>query len=233
MSAQIIREPITSKQKLNQNANKPQIKTSFFDTKSGGSEGQIGQTVSTNSSAGLGFTLSKSESDRIRKLPFTTQEKKDIISLQNRLNRKDPSVQKLKDSPQEVIFKKREQDALARKQVTQQTGGNFVFSGGQRTRSGALIEVKGGLFGNPNFALGGKTPAEFEAQQKEKALQTAKLEQNRILQEQRAKTGQTILSTIAKSGMNQNQFLLNSGFNLQGGDLNAVALAKLREKGLI
>jgi len=232
LSAQIIREPIVSKQKLNQNASKPTIKTSFFDTKSGGSSGQIGQTVSSNSSSGLGFTLTKDETDRISKQPFTQQEKADIIALQNRLNRKDPALQELKDSPEVVIRKKREQEALARKELENQ-GGKFVFSGGQVTRGGHLIEVKGGLFGNPNFALGGKTPEEFAEQQRQAGLRDARIEQARILQAQREVTGQTIISTIKKSGMNQKEFLRGAGVNLNTGDLNAKALARLRERGLV
>jgi len=233
LASRIIREPIVSKQKLNANANKPKIKTTFFDTKSGGIGGQIGQTVSTNSSAGIGFTLKQSEIDNIRKQPFTRTEKADIVALQNRLNRKDPATQKLKDSPEEVIFKKREQDAIARKTVTQQTGGQFVFSGGQRTRSGALIEQKGGLFGKTNFALGGKTPAQFQKDQEEKSTQQAKVAQNKVLQEQRQKSGTAILSTIAKSSLNQKEFLQKRGINLNTGNLNAKALARLAERGLL
>jgi len=232
LSSRIIREPIVSKQKLNANANKPKIKTSFFDTKSGGIGGQIGQTVTTNSSDGSGFTLRQSEVDNIRKQPFTVQEKADIVNLQNRLNRKDPAVQKLKDSPEEVIFKKREQEAIARKNLVA-SGGKFQFSGGQRTRLGNLIDVKGGLFGKANFALGGKTPAQFQKQQEEKETQQAKIQQNKILQEQRQKSGTAILSTIAKSSLNQKEFLQARGINLNTGNLNAKALARLAEKGLI
>ena len=89
------------------------------------------------------------------------------------------------------------------------------------------------MFGKKNFALGGKTPAEFQAQQEEKVLQTAKIAQNKLLQEQRQKSGQMILSTIAKSSLTQSQFLRNKGINLQGGNLNAKAIARLRERGLI
>ncbi len=227
LSSQIIRTDITEKRKFNAQAQKPEIKTTFADPKSGGSEGQFGFTVTTNSSAGKGFGLVQGEVDKIRKQPFTAQEKKDIIALQNRLNSKDPAIAKLKDSPQEVIFKKREQEAIAKKTLGER---NFVFSGGVTTRGGSFIEKKGGLFGKSNFALGGKTPAEFEQQQKDKATQRAKLEQNRKLQEQRETTGRTILSTIAKSGLNQKQFARERGINLSG-KLSAVALAKLREKG--
>ncbi len=230
LASKIIREPIVSKQKLNQSVSKPKIKTTFADLKSGGLMGQIGQTVTTNSSAGAGFTLKQNEVDNIRKQPFTDQEKKDIIALQNRLNRKDPAVQKLKDSPEDVIFKKREQEALARKQIIS-TGGKFTFSGGQRTRSGALIEVKGGLFGKSNFALGGVTPEVFAEQQARKAEIQLKRKQNTQMRIQNEKQGRIIQSTIQKSGLNQKQFLQDRGFNLQGSNLSALALGKLRAKG--
>ncbi len=232
LSSKIIRQPITTKHKLNADINKPQIKTSFNDKNSGGIGGQIGQTVTTNSSDGAGFSLNQNEVDKIRKQPFTDQEKADIIALQNRLNRKDPAIQKLKDSPQEVIFKKREQEAIAIKKLKDR-GFNFTFSGGQTTRGGNLIEVKGGLFGKKNFALGGVTPEVFAQQQADKAQITAKQEQNKILNEQREKTGTAIQATINKSGFNQKQFLLSKGANLIGGNkLNAKALAKLRERGI-
>ena len=58
-------------------------------------------------------------------------------------------------------------------------------------------------------------------------------EQNKILNQQREKTGRQIQSTIAKSGKNQKDFLKSSGIALRGGNLNAKALARLRERGLI
>ena len=226
LASKIIRQPIVSKQKLNQDVNKPQIKTTFTDTKSGGLRGQIGFTVTTNSSAGKGFGLKQNEVDKIRKQPFTNQEKKDIIALQNRLNRKDPAISKLKDSPEEVIFKKREQEAIARKTI-ESTGAKITFSGGQRTRSGAIIEVKGGLFGKSNFALGGVTPEVFAQQQKDKAEIQLKRKQNREIKSQQLASGQITQSTIAKSGLSQKQFLQDRGFNLNTSNLSALALGKL------
>jgi len=229
LASQIIRTDITDKRKFSPSAQKPMIKTTFTDLKAGGLEPQVGQTVTTNSSAGIGFGLQSQEVDKLRKQPFTAKEKGEIVSLQNRLNRKDPAIAKLKDSPEEVIFKKREQEALARKTLGQRQ----VFSGGQRTRSGELIEVKGGLFGKPNFALGGKTPREFQEQQKDKAVQDAKVEQNKILNEQREVSGRQLLTTIAKSGMNQKQFLRDRGVALRGQALTAKQLGKLQERGFI
>ncbi len=255
LASKIIREPIVSKQKLNQSANKPTIKTSFTDTKSGGSHGQLGQTVSTNSSAGAGFTLSKFETDKIRKQPFTTQEKADIVALQNRLNRKDPAVQKLKDSPEVVIFKKREQALLARKQLGE---ANFVkqnlnvsgFETGVQVEKGGIDfsridrgltprgfslggSSEGGLFANPNFLLGGVTPEVFKQQRMDKEAIFAKQKQNQEMAKEQTKQGTIIQSTIAKSGLNQKEFLQDRGFNLNTSNLSARALGKLRERGLL
>jgi len=230
LGAQIIRTDITEKRKFNPASQKPDIKTSFANPKEGGSNPQFGFTVTTNSSAGKGFSLKQFEVDKLRKQPFTEQEQKDIIALQNRLNRKDPAIAKLKDSPQEVIFKKREQEEIAKKTLGKT---NFVFSGGVTTRGGAIIEQKGGLFGKSNFALGGVTPEVFEQQQKDKAIQTAKIKQNRELSAQRETSGRILLTTIAKSGLNQKQFLREKGINLNTGALSPKALARLQERGLL
>jgi len=254
LSAKIIREPIVSKQKLNQNIFKPKIKTTFTETKSGGLMGQIGQTVTTNSSAGKGFTLRQSEVDNIRKQPFTDQEKKDIIALQNRLNRKDPSIQKLKDSPQEVIFKKREQEAIARKTigVGKFVSQNLNVSGrktgvqveglqfgqplidfsridrGLTPRGFSLGGSKGGgLFANPNFLLGGVSPEVFKQQRMDKEAIFAKQKQNAETKAQQEASGRITESTIVKSGLTQKQFLANRGFNLNTSNLSALALGKL------
>jgi len=232
--AEIIRTDVKSKRKFEQGSAKPNIRTTFFDLKAGGSEPQIGTTKTTNVSAnfsnGAQFgTLTKEQVGTIRSQPFTKQEQEDIDALTARLQSKSDAKQKLKDSPEEVIFKKREQEALS-KQVL--GGSNFVFSGGQTTRSGNVIETKGGLFGKKNFALGGVTPEQYRIQQEEKQAIAVKQEQNALLNIQREKTGQQILSTIQKSGKNQKDFLRGVGVNLHGGDLSAKAIARLRERGL-
>jgi len=230
-SAEILRTDIRSKQKLNQNASKPMIKTVFNNPNEGGSEPQAGILLTSNSSlknSVLG--LNAKDVKEIRAQPFTQQELRDIQSLTTRFNNKSSASKKVSDSPTEIIFKKREQEAIARKVIG---GSNFVTSSGGVTRGGAIIESKGGLFASPNFALGGKTLNEFNQDQAEKAIQTQKIAENRALAEQRTATGNQILSTIQKSGMNQKQFLLSSGIALRGQDLNARAIAKLRERGLI
>jgi len=234
----IIRQPIASKRKFNPLADKPQIQTVFNNPREGGVlASQKGQIVGANLSIQSGqefgkanFGLNQSEVDKIRSKDFTDQEKQDIANLTLRFNRKSVSAKQASDSPEEIIMKKREQEAIAKKLLGTQ---NFVRSGGVFTRGGAFIEEKGGLFGKSNFALGGKTPAEFEEQQKEKALQEAKQRENAILRQQRAETGEQIISTIKKSGLNQKQFFRERGVNLIGGNvLNAQALAKLRERGI-
>lgn len=233
VGSEIIRTDVTSKRKFNQGSAKPMIKTTFFDPKSGGSRPQIGTTKTTNVSAnfsnGAQFgTLTTEQVGAIRAQPFTDQELLDIASLTTRLQGKSDAVRKLKDTPQEVIFKKREQEALA-KQVL--GGSNYVYSGGITTTGGSLIEKKGGLFGKENFALGGMTPQQHAENRKMKDMEFAKIAQNKILNDQREITGQQIISTIQKSGLNQKQFLRGTGINLQGGDLNARAIAKLQERG--
>jgi len=231
--AEIIRTDVSSKRKFNQGSAKPMIKTTFFDPKSGGSRPQIGTTKTTNVSAnfsnGAQFgTLTKEQVGAIRAQPFTDQELLDISALTKRLQGKSDAVRKLKDTPQEVIFKKREQEALA-KQVL--GGSNYVYSPAVVQASGTVIEGKGGLFGKENFNLGGMTPQQHAENRRIKNEIFAKEAQNKILNDQREITGQQILSTIKKSGMNQSQFLRGVGINLQGGDLNARAIAKLQERG--
>ncbi len=230
-SAQILRTDIRAKQKTNQTASKPTIKTTFFNPKEGGSEPQAGVLLTTNNSLkNTVLGLNTGARKELRAQPFTKQELSDIQALTTRFNAKSTKSKRVSDSPTEIIFKKREQEAIA-KQIL--GGSKFVTSRGAVTRGGNIIEAKGGLFANPNFALGGKTLDEFNQQQAEKALITRKQEENRALAEQREKTGNQILSTIQKSGFNQKQFLLNSGIALRGQNLNTRAIAKLRERGLI
>ena len=179
LSSQIIRTDVTEKRKFSPTAQKPKIKTTFGNPNEGGSMPQAGFTVTTNSSAGAGFGLTKDQEDKIRKQPFTDQEKLDIIALQNRIDRKSPALQKLKDTPEELVLKKRLQAKIAEQFV------NIVESKGGVTRSGFVIEGKKGLNLNPNFILGGKSQEEFARDQREKALIEAKKKQNAILNAQR------------------------------------------------
>ena len=230
-SSQILRTDIRSKQKLNSSVSKPMIKTTFFNPKEGGLDPQAGILVSTNSSLkNTVLGLNQKQIGELRSQPFTKQEQQDIINLTERFNRKSTSSQKVSDSPQEIIFKKREQDAIARQVLG---GSNFITSGGSSEALKFGVTQKGGLFGKKNFAFGGVSEDVFLQQRADRALIFKKLEENRALNEQREVTGNQIISTINKSGMNQKQFLLSAGIALRGQDLNPRAIAKLREKGLI
>ena len=229
----IIRTNVADKRKFA--TDKPQIQTIFNNPKEGGvlatQKGQIvGANLSIQSGQQFGtaqFGLNQKEISDIRSQDFTDQEKQDISALTLRFNRKSASSQKVSDAPEEIIFKKREQEAIAKKVLVAQ-GGSFTFSGGVRTRGGHLIDTKGGAFGASTFALGGKTIEEFNADQKAKAEIEAKIKENAILRAQRIETGEQVLSTIRKSGLNQKQFLQERGINLQGSsNLSALAIGKI------
>ncbi len=231
----ILRTNVADKRKFAPLGEQPPIQTVFNNPREGGvlatQKGQIvGANLSIQSGQQFGtaqFGLNEDEISKIRAEDFTDQEKQDISNLTLRFNRKSASSQRVSDAPEEIIFKKREQEAIARK-VLESQGGSFTFSGGVRTRSGNVIDVKGGLFGKSNFALGGKTPAEFEEQQKEKALVEAKQRENAILRTQRIESGEQLISTIKKSGLNQKQFFEQSGIALRGGNvLSALSLGKI------
>jgi len=237
----ILRTNVADKRKFAPFGDKQKIQTVFNNPREGGvlasQEGTIvGANLSIQSGQEFGtgqFGLSQDEVSKIRAQDFTDQEKQDIANLSLRFNRKSISSQQVSDAPEEIIMKKREQEAVAKK-ILSATGGRQVFSGGVFTRGGTFIETKGGLFGKANFALGGVTPATFKQQQEDKARQEAKTEENRILRQQRQESGEQVLSTIKKSGLNQRQFLRQQGINVQGSTpLNLEALGRLRERGLI
>jgi len=230
-ASQIIRSDISSKRKFNVGSEKPMIRTAFFNPKEGGSEPQAGFTkTSANISGGFKFgQLTTEQVGSIRAQPFTEQEQQDIQALTTRFAKKSTKAQRVSDSPEEIVLKKREQAFIAQQILG---GSNFVKSGGIFTRGGNLIEVKGGLFGSAGFALGGVSRETFLRQQRDKALIDLKIAENRALAVQQEKTGRQIISTIKKSGMNQSQFLLNQGIALRGGNLNARALGKLQASGV-
>jgi len=227
-SDKIIRTDIASKRKFNVGSSKPIIKTTFNNPNEGGSEPQAGILLTSNNSLkNTVLGLNEAQRAEIRAQPFTKQELEDIQALTSRFNAKSSASQRVSDSGVEIVLKKREQARIAERFV------NIVTSFGGTTRGGFVIPDKRGLNLNPDFVLGGKSLAEFNADQESKRAITLKQEQNRALATQREATGTQIISTIAKSGMNQKQFLLTQGIALRGGDLNPKAIAKLREKGLI
>jgi len=239
-SSFITRTDVANKRKFSPMADKPQISVTFNNPIEGGvlasQQGQIvGANLSIQSGQQFGtgqFGLNQTEISEIRSQDFTDQEKQDISALTLRFNRKSASAQKVSDAPEEIIFKKREQEAIARKVLIQQ-GGTFVpNSANAVTRGGFVIFGKGGLNASPSFALGGKSLEEFNKDQAEKARIDAKIAQNKILQQQRIETGEQIISTIKKSGLNQKQFLERAGIALRGGDLSALAIGKLQARGI-
>ncbi len=260
-SSEILRTDIRSKQKLNQSATKPMIKTTFFNPNEGGSEPQAGILLTTNSSfRNTVLGLNTGARKELRAQPFTKQEQADIVALTERFNRKSASSKRVSDSPQEIIFKKREQAEIARRTLG---GDAFVKSviNPSGFKTGVQVEglkfgqaefdisridrgltirgfslggsTSGGLFASSTFLTGGVSLDVFRQQQIASMEKTIKLRQNAMLNEQRERSGEQLLSTIAKSGMNQKQFLQARGINLNTGDLSAKALGRLREKGLI
>lgn len=233
----ILRTNVADKRKFAPLGNQPPIQTVFNNPIEGGVLASqrgviVGESLSIQSGQQFGtadFGLTKTEISNIRSEDFTDQEKLDIARLTLRFNRKSVSAQKVSDAPEEIIMKKREQEAIARKILVAQ-GGSFTFSGGVRTRAGNIIDVKGGLFGKANFALGGKTPEEFQAQQNEKAQIEAKLLENKILNQQRKESGEQVISTIAKSALTQKQFFRERGIALTGGILSPLAIGKILER---
>ncbi|MBA7492246.1 hypothetical protein ES702_02795 [subsurface metagenome] len=205
----IIRTNITSKQKLNQTSSKPQIRTTFSNTKSG----EIGEL--SNLKRDIPANVTTEKPPKLSKNDLTAQEREDLVKLTARFKRKTPAQQKVSASPLEIIGIKRAEEVKAK----------GVFN----SKSVA----------NPNFDLG--LPSDATQSDRQLAIRQSqaqqgvklKIEQNKILNQQREKTGQQLLSTIAKSGLNQKQFLRESGVNLNTGNLNAKALARLRERGLI
>jgi len=185
VTTEVLRTSIAQKRKFSPSADKEPIKTIFNNPKEGGVlDSQIGQIVGSNTSIekttkfGQGkFGLSEQEITAIRSKEFTDQEKQDIANLTLRFNRKTISAQKVSDQPEEIIFKKREQEALAKKLIRDQLGaGSFVIEGGLSigagrktpeslvTPSGA-VQVEGAFRGQPviDFSrpLRGLTPRGF------------------------------------------------------------------------
>jgi len=177
-----------------------------------------------------GITLTTNEISELRKKPFSSVEQQDLIRLSARFQRKSAGKQKIGTDPRELIFQKREQELISKKSL----GVNkFVVSGGVRTRGGTLIEQKGGLFGKKNFATGGVSPTVFARQQADKAIIDKNIIANRERGERLESQGQVIQKVAGLSAKSQKLFLLSKGINLTGGPLNAKALAKLAERGLI
>jgi len=246
ISSNVLRTSVAQKRKFSPQADKEPIQTVFNNPKQGGVlDSQIGQIVGSNLSIsrttdfGTGkFGLTQKEITTIRSREFTDQEKQDIANLTLRFNRKSVSAQKVSDSPEELIFKKREQEALAKKLIQNQLGaGSFTTVEQKFTPAG--FSLTGGkptqekLFAKPNFIFGGVSEEVFLSQRREKAEEFARIQEVQRLQKERTEKGEVILAGISASGETQREFLLSRGIALRGSSLNARALARLQERGLI
>jgi len=239
----ILRINVADKRKFSPSADKEMIKTFFDNPKQGGvlatQRGQIvGANLNISKSTQFGqgqFGLTATEVTRIRAQGFTDQELQDIANLTARFQRKSVSAQRVSDSPEEIIFKKREQDAIAMKVLEGRFGaGSFTLVGGRVAEEAGLVDrTQRKLFAKPNFIFGGVTEQEFLKRQGEIQEKFARIEVAEKETVQREQIGQQILSQISVTGQSQSDFLLSRGIGLRGGDLNAKALARLRERGLI
>ncbi len=241
----VLRTSIRAKQKFNPEADKPKIQTVFNNPKQGGVlAGQVGQIVGANLSSefkfgqATQFVLNPLEIQNIRGAKFTEQEKQDIANLRIRFDRKSVSAQKVSDQPEEIILKKREQEAISKK-VLQSKFGAGAFTTVKEVFTPSGFSLTGGkptqekLFAKPNFIFGGVSEAEFLRQRAEKANEFARLQENKRLAEQQIETGRAISSMIVSTGLTQKEFLLTRGIALRGSALNERALAKLQARGLI
>lgn len=242
----VLRTTITSKRKFDPSADKPKIQTVFNNPKQGGVlASQVGQIVGRNLSIekqvefGKGqFGLNVLEIQTIRGAKFTEQEIQDIANLRIRFDRKSVSAQKVSDQPEEIILKKREQEAISKK-VLQSKFGAGAFTTVKEVFTPSGFSLTGGkptqekLFAKPNFIFGGISESEFLRQRAEKADEFARLQENKRLAEQQIETGKAISSMIVSTGLTQKEFLLTRGIGLRGSALNERALAKLQARGLI
>lgn len=242
----ILRTTITTKRKFAPEADKPKIKLFFNNPKAGGNlSQQRGQIVGANLSVEKGiefgkgqFGLNTLEITQIRGAKFTEQEKQDIAKLRIRFDRKSVSAQRVSDQPEEIILKKREQEAISKK-VLQSKFGAGAFTTVKEVFTPSGFSLTGGkptqekLFAKPNFIFGGVSESEFLKQRAEKANEFSRLQENKRIAEQQIATGKAISSMIVSTGLTQKEFLLTSGIALRGSALNERALAKLQARGLI
>lgn len=239
----ILRVDISTKRKFAPFAEQPPIKVFFDNPREGGVlASQKGTIVGANLSLdkttkfGTGkFGLTQVEISQVRSQEFTDQERQDIANLTTRFQRKSVSAQKVSDSPEEIIFKKREQEAIAKKVLEANVGvGSFTLAGGVTAeRFGLVKRTQEKLFAKPNFIFGGVSEKVFLQQRKEKAEEFARIQEVQRLQQERTEKGAVILRGISASGQTQREFLLGRGIALRGSNLNARALARLQERGLI
>jgi len=241
----VLRTSVAQKRKFSPQADKEPLQTVFNNPNAGGNlSQQRGEIVGANLSVSKGVTfgkgqfgLSTNEIDTIRSKDFTDQEKQDLANLKLRFNRKTVSAQMVSDNPEELIQKKREQEAIAKKVLESQVGaGSFTFVGGATAERFGLLGGKPSqakLFAKPNFIFGGVSEATFLEQRRVKAEELSRIQEVGRLQTERQRKGQVIEMGINARGETQQEFLMSRGIKLTGSALNAKALARLQEKGLI
>lgn len=171
--------------------------------------------VSANLSGGIKGGLTQQQVNDLKVRPFTEQELEDIKKLNARRNKsKDTGKFFLKQSGEEVVLAKREQEAIAK--------GTFA--------PGSFVNGK--LFANPKFGAPSNDPNNLTS--KERAEIRANQIKNAAIAKERNARGRRIQEKLDSSGTTQQQAVLAKGAVLRGGNrLNARALARLQEKGLI
>jgi len=240
----IIRTSVADKRKFNPQQEKPPIQVIFTNTKQGGVlSSNTGQIVGANVTGSFGFGdatkttfgLNALEIQQIRERALTEQEIQDIDKLKIRFQRKSVSAQRVSDSPEEIVFKKREQDAISRKVIESRFGaGSFVIQGGKvAERFGLVRSTQSKLFAKPNFIFGGVSEEVFLKQRAQKRDQFNRLKENRRKAEEETARGKVITAQLIETGQSQREFLLTRGIALRGGVLNERALGKLQARGLI
>lgn len=175
--------------------------------------------VSANLSGGIKGGLTTQQVNDIRAKPFTEQELEDIKKLNARRGKSFGTAKfSLKDSGEEVVFQKRQQEAISKSNLTSRFGSGAFF--------------KGKLFANPKFGAPSSDPRNLSAAEREEVRQN-KIRNARVRIERNVR-GQRIQANLDVTGVTQSQAALARGGILRGGNtLNARALAKLQEKGLI
>lgn len=192
--------------------------------------------VSANLSGGIKGGLTQDQIDEIRKRPFTTQELKDIENLRIRRNKSKGTAKfDLKDDPEEVIFKKREQEAIAKGVIGQEKfldGKLFAkpgFAGFIKTGQGKLTQGQKQRLQQIRKNIDPKNFSQAEIEEVQRNII-----KNKQVAARRDREGAAIQEELNRKGITQSEAVLSKGAVLRGGNtLNARALAKLREQGLI
>lgn len=168
----------------------------------------------SNVSTGRSVILTREQIASIASQPFSKQELADAKALEERrVSAKDKA---LKLSGVDTVILKRLE--------------------AERARIGVFDSAS---VQNPNFNIG--APSDATPEQIKIAIQNINFSQQKALNQQRAEisreantnVGARINQDLAQAGVSQADFLKLKGINLQGSNLNARALGRLQELGLI